>query len=285
VKGQRETPDSFPKIITCPNEVRACAIPSFPSAGTTRTLTVEHLGQMVALSAAHGMALTTGTPQAVVVHVDVGTQGLAAAVHNASVGRVPVLVFAGLSPFTQEGEMRGSRTEFIHWSQDVHNQREIVAQYCRYTAEIRTGRNIKQMVNRALGFATSDPKGPVYLVGAREVMEEDIEPYTLDQSFWAPIEPAALSEVGVKTVCDALLAARDPLVIVGYSGRKEESVGELVKFVDSVGARVLDSLGSDICFPANHRSYLGVRYGVHDKVTEADVILLLDVDVPYIPTR
>ncbi|KAI5851035.1 thiamine pyrophosphate enzyme, N-terminal TPP binding domain-containing protein [Tricharina praecox] len=260
VKGQRETPDSFPKIITCPNE-------------------------MVALSAAHGMALTTGKPQAVVVHVDVGTQGLAAAVHNASMGRAPVLIFAGLSPFTQEGEMRGSRTEFIHWTQDVHNQREIVAQYCRYTAEIKTGRNIKQMVNRALSFATSDPKGPVYLVGAREVMEEDIEPYVLDQSYWTPIEPAALSQDGVRTICDALLAAKDPLVIVGYSGRKEESVGELVKLVDSVGARVLDSLGSDLCFPADHRSYLGVRYGVHDKITEADVLLLLDVDIPYIPTR
>jgi len=240
---------------------------------------------MVALSAAHGMVLTTGKPQAVVVHVDVGTQGLAAAVHNASMGRAPVLIFAGLSPFTQEGEMRGSRTEFIHWTQDVHNQRGIVAQYCRYTAEIKTGRNIKQMVNRALSFATSDPKGPVYLVGAREVMEEDIEPYGLDQSFWSPIEPAALPEEGVRTVCDALLAAKDPLVIVAYSGRKGESVGELVKLVDSVGARVLDTLGSDMCFPADHRAYLGVRYGVHDKVTEADVILLLDVDIPYIPTR
>lgn len=32
-------------------------------------------------------------------------------IHNASVSRVPVLCFAGLSPFTQNGELLGSRTE------------------------------------------------------------------------------------------------------------------------------------------------------------------------------
>lgn len=87
---------------------------------------------MVALSCADGMARVTGKPQAVIVHVDVGTQGLAAAVHNASCGRVPVLIFAGLSPFTQDGEMRGTRTEFIHYLQDAKDQGAIVRQYCRY---------------------------------------------------------------------------------------------------------------------------------------------------------
>ena len=82
---------------------------------------------MVALSMADGYARLTGKPQCVIVHVDVGTQGLGAAVHNASCGRAPVLIFAGLSPFTIEGEMRGSRTEYIHWIQDVPDQKQIVS--------------------------------------------------------------------------------------------------------------------------------------------------------------
>jgi thiamine pyrophosphate-dependent acetolactate synthase large subunit-like protein len=81
--------------------------------------------------------------------------------------------------------MRGSRTEYIHWIQDVPDQKQIVAQYCRYTAEIKSGKNVKQMVNRALQFACSDPAGPVYLCGAREVMEEDLEPYGLEQAHWS----------------------------------------------------------------------------------------------------
>src|SRR5438034_4237870 len=174
---------------------------------------------MVALSMADGYARLTGKPQCVIVHVDVGTQGLGAAVHNASCGRAPVLIFAGLSPFTIEGEMRGSRTEYIHWVQDVPDQKQIVAQYCRYSVELKTGKNIKQIVNRALQFATSAPTGPVYLVGAREVLEEEIEPYTLDQNVWKPVAPAALPQDAVESIAVHLVFAKQPLVITGYNGR------------------------------------------------------------------
>jgi acetolactate synthase-1/2/3 large subunit len=68
---------------------------------------------MVAMTCAHGYAQLTGRAQAVVVHVDCGTQALGGAVHNAVKARVPAFVFAGLSPATQEGEATGSRNEFI----------------------------------------------------------------------------------------------------------------------------------------------------------------------------
>ncbi|KAH8700822.1 thiamine pyrophosphate enzyme, N-terminal TPP binding domain-containing protein [Talaromyces proteolyticus] len=260
-KGQRNSPKKFPKIITCPNE-------------------------MVALSMADGYARFTNKPQCVIVHVDVGTQGLGAAIHNASCGRAPVLIFAGLSPFTAEGEMRGSRTEYIHWIQDIPDQRAIVAQYCRYTAEIRTGKNIKQMVNRALSFAMSEPKGPVYLMGAREVMEDTLEPYKLNQAVWSPVEPTYLSESGVKSICNLLVNAENPLVVTGYSGRDHRAVGELVKLADRIkGLRVLDTGGSDMCFPADHRAWLGLRFGVDESIKESDVILVVDCDVPWIPTK
>lgn len=241
---------------------------------------------MVALSMADGYARLTGEPQAVIVHVDVGTQGLGAAVHNASCGRAPVLIFAGLSPYTIEGEMRGSRTEYIHWIQDVPDQKQIVSQYCRYTGEIKTGKNIKQIVNRALQFATSDPQGPVYLMGAREVMEEDIEPYELNQAVWGPVSPAALPASGVELIASELAAAKNPLVIVGYSGRKAQAVTELVSLANSFkGIRVLDTGGSDMCFPADHPGWLGMRFPGHDLVGTSDLILVIDCDVPWVPTQ
>ena len=241
---------------------------------------------MVALSMADGYARLTGEPQAVIVHVDVGTQGLGAAVHNASCGRAPVLIFAGLSPYTIEGEMRGSRTEYIHWIQDVPDQKQIVAQYCRYTGEIKTGKNIKQIVNRALQFATSDPQGPVYLVGAREVMEEDIEPYQLNQTVWGPVSPAALPVSGVELIASELAAAKNPLIITGYSGRKAQAVTELVNLANNFkGIRVLDTGGSDMCFPADHPAWVGMRFPGHDLVGTSDLILVIDCDVPWVPTQ
>lgn len=241
---------------------------------------------MVAMSMADGYARLTNKPQCVIVHVDVGTQGLGAAVHNASAGRAPVLVFAGLSPFTIEGEMRGSRTEFIHWVQDVPDQKQIVAQYCRYTAELKTGRNVKQMVGRALQFARSQPQGPVYLCGAREVMEEEIEPYELDQRHWGPVELGALPEPAVAGIAEALAGAESPLLITGYAARNHEVPGALVELAEAVpGLRVLDTAGSEMSFPADHRAWLGVRYGVSPEIEAADVIVALDVDVPWIPTQ
>ncbi|KZM22735.1 uncharacterized protein EKO05_0000784 [Ascochyta rabiei] len=261
VKGQNEKKGQFPKVVTCPNE-------------------------MVALSMADGYARFSGQPQCVIVHVDVGTQGLGAAVHNASCGRAPVLIFAGLSPYTIEGEMRGSRTEYIHWIQDVPDQKQIVAQYCRYTGEIKTGKNVKQMVNRALSFAMSDPKGPVYLYGAREPMEEDLTPYQLQLDYWRPVEPSALPPSGVKKIAEALVNAQEPLVIAGYTGRNHAAVQELVNLADNIkGLRVLDTGGSDMCFPANHPAWLGTRYGNDPSIETADVILVMDCDVPWINTQ
>ncbi|RSL85887.1 hypothetical protein CEP51_003098 [Fusarium floridanum] len=261
VKGQREAKGKFPTIITCPNE-------------------------MVAMSMADGYARLTGNPQCVIVHVDVGTQGLGAAVHNASTGRAPVLVFAGLSPFTQEGEHRGSRTEYIHWIQDVPDQKQILSQYCRYSAEIKTGSNVKQMVNRALQFATSDPQGPVYLCGAREVMEADLQPYSLKQQHWDPIELGGLPKSAVTKISEALAGAKSPLLVTGYSGRNHQIPGALVELANKVkGLRVLDTGGSDMCFPADHPAWLGLRFGADDAITTADTIIVLDCDVPWIQTR
>ncbi|RFU75028.1 acetolactate synthase [Trichoderma arundinaceum] len=238
------------------------------------------------MSMADGYARLTGKPQCVIVHVDVGTQALGVAVHNASSGHAPVLIFAGMSPFTQEGEMRGSRTEFIHWLQDVPDQKAILGQYCRYAAEIKTGVNIKQMVNRALQFSRSAPQGPVYLCAAREVMEADIKPYSIKQELWDPVLLGGLPSRAASHIAQSLANAKSPLIVTGYSGRNHSIPDALVELADTIKAlHILDTAGSDMCFPGNHPAWLGVRQGADDSITEADVILVLDCDVPWIQTR
>ncbi len=250
-----------PAVITCPNE-------------------------MVALSAAHGYAQATGRAQAVIVHVECGTQALAGAIHNAAKGRVPVLIFAGSSPSTQGGEMRGSRNEFIQWIQDVHDQRGIVRGYMRYDNEIRSGRNIKQLVHRSLQFAYSDPKGPVYLMGAREVMEEEVSPVAIDVADWAPIAPGALADDAVEALMQDLARARRPLVVTSYVGRSTAAVAELVRLCDRLGIGVLESVPNYMNFPTDNPLYQGNQWN-HPRqnaaLAAADVVLVIDSDVPWIP--
>ena len=261
VKGKRERPDQWPRMITCPSEITA-------------------------ISMAHGYSRITDRPQAVIVHVDVGTQALAHGLHNASIGRAPVLIFAGLCPFTEAGELPGSRTEYMHWLQEAPDQKAIVRQYCRYTGEIRTGLNVKQTVARALQFASSTPKGPVYLASARETLAEVIKPYSILQEQWGPVGPSALPTAAVNEVSQALVHAERPLLITGYSGRDVRCPEQLVALAELIpGLRIYDALGSDVCFPSSHRAFVGYSLAFNDCTQDADVILLLDCDVPWIPAR
>ncbi|KAI4234588.1 MAG: hypothetical protein LQ349_003690 [Xanthoria aureola] len=165
---------------------------------------------------------------------------------------------------------QGIEVEFIHWLQDVPDQKAIVSQYCRFTAEIKTGRNIKQHVNRALQFATSDPKGPVYLMGAREVMEEEIQPYHTVQEQWAPVITGCLPENAVLEITEALIEAENPLVVVGFTGR---------------WSSVYDAGSTELSFPFNHRACVSPTTGSAKALETADSILVLDCDVPWMPTQ
>jgi acetolactate synthase-1/2/3 large subunit len=241
--------------------------------------------EMVGLHAAHGYAAVSGKAQAVVVHVDSGTLTLGGAIHNASKGRAPVLIFAGLPPFTQEGELKGSRNEFIMWLQDVADQRGIVRNYVKYEAELRTGTNIKQMVLRALQFAQSDPKGPVYLTGAREVMEEKTKPVKVSPTTFAPLKPVALGEDAIGDILGDLMAARRPLIVTSYVGRQPEAVAQLVRLAHRLGIGVFESCPSAMNFPQDDELYQGVQWNEpvqNPSLADADAILVLDSDVPWI---
>ena len=252
----------IPKVVTCPNE-------------------------MVAMSCAHGFAQVSGRAQAVLVHVECGTQSLAGAVHNAAKGRIPILVFAGLSPYTQEGEIKGSRNEFIQWIQDVPDQRGIVRQYMKFEYELRAPHNVKQIVHRSLQIAESDPKGPVYLVGAREAMEAEAPEVAIDTSQWRPIAPGALASEDVEDLARRLMEAKRPLVVTSFLGRNPDAVGELRRLCRRLGIGVLESVPNYVNYPHSDPLYQGAHWNhpfQNEALADADLVLVIDSDVPWIPT-
>jgi len=253
--------DALPRLIVCPHEV-------------------------VAISAAHSYAMITGEAQAVVVHVDSGTANVVGSVGNALRGRVPVLVFAGAVPATQEGELPGGRTEFIQWIQDVRDQRGILRNYVKYDQEIRSGRNVKQLVHRALQLARSEPAGPVYLTATREVMEERLEPYRVDPAGFGAVAPGALTRDVVEEVAGALAGAQRPLIVTSYLGRDPAAVPSLEALAGLLAIPVIEAMAYHVNFPFDNPLHAGFQYhsvGQNPVLAEADVILVLDSDVPWIP--
>src|SRR5260370_1403671 len=71
-----------------------------------RPLVVPH--EFVAVSMAHGYYAAGGRPAAVMVHVNVGTGNASTAIITAARANVPILMSAGRTPITEEGQT-GSR--------------------------------------------------------------------------------------------------------------------------------------------------------------------------------
>ncbi|TFY68959.1 hypothetical protein EVJ58_g703 [Rhodofomes roseus] len=254
---------SLLEIVTCPNE-------------------------MVALCAAHGYAQVAGKPAVVIVHVDVGTQALASAVHNVDRGQIPVLIFAGASPFTIEGELKGSRTEWPLWIQDIPDQAAIVRQYMRYTAQISSGVSAAKTMMRALQFAQSDPKGPVYLWARRETLEEELDASLVQQGVtvggWPSLTPPGLPPQAVDTIVSALIGAEFPLLITGNLGRNHGAVPLLSALSNTLSVAIVTSCPSALCIPHSHPFLVGSSWdGRTAFLKDADVVVILEADIPWIP--
>ncbi|KAM6529317.1 hypothetical protein FALCPG4_007456 [Fusarium falciforme] len=241
--------------------------------------------EMVGLSAAQGFFQASGKMQAILVHVDAGTLAMGGAIHNVSRARIPVIMIAGTSPVTEENELVGSRNEFIHYIQDTIDQRGIVRNYTVLDHEIRSGRNVKQLVLRAAQFSKSEPSGPSYLIASREILEENLEPYQVDAKKWKPLAAKALDPETVEEISQALLRARSPLVITSYLGRDVDAVPELERLAETIGIAVLEAVPSNMNFPHDHKLYVGNQWSEALKngvLENADVVLVIDCDVPWI---
>jgi acetolactate synthase-1/2/3 large subunit len=244
-----------------------------------RVVLCQH--ESVALSAAHGYAAVTGRSQAVFVHADVGTQNLGGALHNAFRARAPVLVVAGLSPVTTRGELPGSRSNPIQYWQDVPDQPGIVRQYAKWTGELRTARNARQVVARALQVASSEPGGIAYLTAPREPLEEVVERPAAQAPLALPA-PSLPADETLEELRGWLYEAELPLVLTSYVGRSAVAVEALVELAEATGLGVVEAPPlAWTNFPTSHPHHLGAFAA--PLLGEADVLFLVDVDTPWVP--
>jgi len=248
----------MPKIVICPHE-------------------------MTALSAAHGYAMITRQPQLVLVHVDVGTQNLGGSVHNAARARIPAIILAGLSPVTDDGSRVASRNEFIHYTQDTPRQHEIVGQYMKWSYELRAAEMVDDVLLRAKQIATTAPEGPVYITGAREIWEEPVAASSESSADWPRANLGGLTEAGAADLYQALCGAQRPIVVTTYLGRQPQAVARLVELSNRVGIGICQVSPQYQNFPGNHPHQL--TYRRNQVIDQADLILMIDVDVPWMPSK
>ncbi|MBV9153818.1 MAG: thiamine pyrophosphate-requiring protein [Alphaproteobacteria bacterium] len=237
----------------------------------------------VVISMAHGYAVASGKVPVVMVHVSVGTANALCGVFNAARENVPILFTAGRSPLTEEG-LAGARDTYIHWAQEMFDQAGMLREMVKWDYELRNGAQLETVVDRALAIATSPPDGPVYLSLPREVLAEPLPGFAYDQPLRrVSASPPAPDPSELSLAARLLAKARHPLIITADIGRDTVAVSELAEFAERFAIAVVEHRQRYLCLSADHPCHLG--YDPNPLLDETDAILVIDCDVPWMPSR
>lgn len=259
------------------------AVSKFKALGKHAPEVVLCLDESIGMNAAYGYFMVTKRPQVVLVHTDVGMQQVGAALHSAQRGRVGIVFCAGRTPLFPEGDKRQARNHFVNWVQEQFDQAGIVRGYVKWEYELRSNQNLHRVIPRAFQVASTEPCGPVYLTLPRELLMEKLESIQIPDSsrHTAPFGPQADADA-LMQIAEIIMQAKNPIIITGYSGRNTESVASLVELAETLGARVIaDKFRMN--FPTNHPLCGGINPNPY--LADADVILIIDHDVPYLPAQ
>ncbi len=237
----------------------------------------------VAISMAHGYAVASGKVPAVMVHVSVGTANALCGVFNAARENVPILFTAGRSPLTEEGVF-GARDTYIHWAQEMFDQAGMLREMVKWDYELRNGAQLETVVDRALSLATSAPEGPVYLSLPREVLAEKLSGFAYNSpSRRAAVAAPGADEGALEEAAKILSKAERPVIITASAGRDPAAVAALGDFAEAFAIPVVEHRQRHLSLSAEHPCHLG--YDPTPFVKEADAILVLEMDVPWVPIR
>jgi acetolactate synthase-1/2/3 large subunit len=240
--------------------------------------------EVVAVHMAAGYALATGRAQAVFVHVDAGTANACMAIQNLFRYRLPVLLFAGRAPYTLHGELTGSRDTYVHFVQDPFDIASIVRPYVKWEYSLPSGVVVKEALARAHAFAQSDPPGPVYMMLPRETLAEEWDDAAMPAyppARYGSVQAGGIDQARVEAVAQALMAAKNPIALTAYLGRKTEAVAALERLALTCGIPVAEFNSIDLNISQDSPCFAG--FDPMPLLEQADLGLLLDSDVPFIP--
>jgi acetolactate synthase-1/2/3 large subunit len=248
------------------------------NAKVPQPLVIPH--ENLAVAMAHGAYAMTGRPQAVMLHVNVGTANAINNLINMSRDYIPVILAAGRTPITEKGKF-GGRNRYIHWGQEMFDQAGMLREIVKWDYELRVPEQVTDVVSRACEMTMTSPRGPVYLSLPREPLAAPMpEPL-------GPVKPRAVPAMPhadpslIATLAEWIAAAEKPLIITTASGA--EAMGPLGRIAEKYALPVVTQRQRMVCLPSSHPMHMG--YDPQGLLQDADLIMVMDADVPWIPNE
>jgi acetolactate synthase-1/2/3 large subunit len=240
---------------------------------------VPHENMGVAM--AHGYTMITGRPQAMMVHVGVGTANALNGLINASRQNMPILFAAGRTPLTESGALTAARNNYIHWAQEHFDQGGMLREFMKWDYELRHAEQVETVIDRALAIATSEPQGPVYVTLPREVLASPFPATVNTRAQQVAATPPAADPEALAQAARMLATAQHPLLITANGGRTLESARAIEHLAHALGVAVVHYRPRYLALSTEHPMHCG--WDPHVLLKEADVVLVVDCDVPWIP--
>jgi len=259
----------FPPIIE--------AIARIPADQRPEPLLVPH--ETAGIAMAHGYYLVTGTPQSVMVHVNVGLANTAMGMINAASDDVPVLVMSGRTPITERGHL-GSRVTPIQYGQEMYDQSAMVREVARFDYEMRYPEQGDSLPTRALAVARSAPQGPVYLSLPREPLMEPVPAGLADGTPQAAASATAPDPDAIARLADWIGQAQAPVILCQRSDPQGRAARALADLALRHAIAVCEPFPVRNVLPGLHPMLVG-----HDPrraMEQADLVIVLDSGVPWI---
>ena len=227
----------------------------------------------LAVAMAHGAYTQTGRPQAVMVHVNVGTGNTINNLINLARDRVPLILAAGRTPITEKGSF-GSRSRQIHWGQEMFDQAGMVREIVKWDYELRVPGQVADVVARAHEVAMTTPRGPVYLVLPREPLSASLD--EVPAIVPRPVPGAAHPDPAASRA--ARRVDREGRAAAGHHGgtghRRERGCGAGDKSRERAAIPVVSHNARSVAIPSSHPMNAGYDSG--PLVGDADLIIVIE---------
>lgn len=239
---------------------------------------VPHEFQAVCM--AYGAYLSSGRPQAVMTHANVGAANAVIGLIAAARMNIPLIFIAGKTSCS-ERDSSGHRDKLIHWAQESKDQGAMYREYVKWEVEIRDESSIYDVLDRAYAIAMSEPRGPVAISINRDVLVSDRIAEVPEEIRILATRPLIPNADAMSEFFKALAEAKRPLLITNRLGAETKAVPLLIKAVELHGFGVVTPEDFYLSFPTTHALHLGLKHGA--ALSEADLVVVLDTEVPWFP--
>ena len=232
----------------------------------------------LAVAMAHGAYLMNGRPQAVMVHVNVGTANTINNVTNLSRDRMPLILAAGRTPITEKG-MFGSRSRPIHWAQEMFDQAGMLRELVKWDYELRQPAQVRRRggafgrsgdgASARTGLSGAAARAAVGVAARADRADEAARRRRPRVSRSEDHRHAGGMDRRRRTAADHHL---DP---AGRSGAGARALAE------RFAIPVITHNPRSVCLPSSHHMHFGYEPGT--LLADADLVIALESDVPWIP--